>query len=132
MFYSLFYPKSDRVDPLSRCRTFEYPLDRGEGVSDQFDPRPCPWRAHWDPAGGGALPRVQGTAGHRSGLILLSPSLLVNAVLLITHSIQQARRLARRVAFLHQGKLIEQGETDVVLMKPTQAETKQFLDFSGI
>lgn len=54
------------------------------------------------------------------------------AVLLITHSIQQARRMARRVAFLHQGKLIEQGETDVVLMKPTQAETKQFLDFYGI
>ena len=54
------------------------------------------------------------------------------AVLLITHSIQQARRMARRVAFLHQGKLIEQGETDVVLSKPTQAETKQFLDFYGI
>lgn len=54
------------------------------------------------------------------------------AVLLITHSIQQARRMARRVAFLHQGKLIEQGETDVVLMKPTQAETKHFLDFYGI
>ena len=66
------------------------------------------------------------------GLILLSLSLLVNAMLLITHSIQQARRMARRVAFLHQGKLIEQGETDVVLMKPTQAETKQFLDFYGI
>ena len=62
----------------------------------------------------------------------MSPSLLVNAVLLSTHSIQQARRMARRVAFLHQGKLIEQGETDVVLMKPTQAETKQFLDFYGI
>ena len=54
------------------------------------------------------------------------------AVLLITHSIQQARRLARQVAFLHQGKLIEQGETDVVLSKPSQAETKQFLDFYGI
>lgn len=54
------------------------------------------------------------------------------AVLLITHSIQQARRMAQRVAFLHQGKLIEQGETDIVLTKPTQAETKQFLDFYGI
>ena len=54
------------------------------------------------------------------------------AVLLITHSIQQARRMARQVAFLHQGKLIEQGETDVVLSKPSQAETKQFLDFYGI
>ena len=54
------------------------------------------------------------------------------AVLLITHSIQQARRMARQVAFLHQGKLIERGETDVVLSKPSQAETKQFLDFYGI
>ena len=54
------------------------------------------------------------------------------AVLLITHSIQQARRMARQLAFLHQGKLIEQGETDVVLSKPSQAETKQFLDFYGI
>ena len=54
------------------------------------------------------------------------------AVLLITHSIQQARRMARQVAFLHQGKLIEQGETDLVLSKPSQAETKQFLDFYGI
>ena len=54
------------------------------------------------------------------------------AVLLITHSIQQARHMARQVAFLHQGKLIEQGETDVVLSKPSQAETKQFLDFYGI
>lgn len=54
------------------------------------------------------------------------------AVLLITHSIQQARRMARQVAFLHQGKLIEQGETDVVLSKPSQADTKQFLDFYGI
>ena len=54
------------------------------------------------------------------------------AVLLITHSIQQARRMARQVAFLHQGKLIEQGETDIVLSKPSQAETKQFLDFYGI
>ena len=53
------------------------------------------------------------------------------AVLLITHSIQQARRMARQVAFLHQGKLIEQGETDVVLSKPSQAETKLFLDFYG-
>ena len=54
------------------------------------------------------------------------------AVLLITHSIQQARRMARQVVFLHQGKLIEQGETDLVLSKPGQAETKQFLDFYGI
>ncbi len=54
------------------------------------------------------------------------------AVLLITHSIQQARRLARQVLFLQQGKLIEQGDTDTVLSKPARAETKQFLEFYGI
>ena len=54
------------------------------------------------------------------------------AVLLITHSIQQARRIAQRVVFLHRGELIEQGETNLVLSKPTRAETKQFLDFYGI
>ena len=54
------------------------------------------------------------------------------AVLLITHSIQQARRMARQVFFLHRGELIEQGKADIVLSKPSQAETKQFLDFYGI
>ena len=54
------------------------------------------------------------------------------AVLLITHSIQQARRVAKQVAFLHRGKLIEQGKADTVLSKPTEAETKQFLEFYGI
>ena len=54
------------------------------------------------------------------------------AVLLITHSIQQARRLARQVLFLQQGKLIEQGDTDTGLSKPARAETKQFLEFYGI
>ncbi len=54
------------------------------------------------------------------------------AVLLITHSIQQARRVAQQVAFLSRGELIELGETDIVLSKPTQTETKQFLEFYGI
>lgn len=54
------------------------------------------------------------------------------AVLLITHSIQQARRVAQQVAFLSRGELIELGETDLVLSKPTQTETKQFLEFYGI
>ena len=54
------------------------------------------------------------------------------AALLITHSIQQARRMARQVVFLHRGKLIELGKTELVLSTPTHAETKQFLDFYGI
>ena len=54
------------------------------------------------------------------------------AVLLITHSIQQARRAAQQVFFLHRGELIEQGETELILSQPRRAETKQFLDFYGI
>ena len=54
------------------------------------------------------------------------------AILLITHSIQQARRIADRVMVLHQGKLIEQGTAEQVLSSPTQEQTRQFLDFYGI
>ena len=54
------------------------------------------------------------------------------AVLLITHSIQQARRIAQQLLFLREGELIEQGETEPVLSAPTRAETKQFLEFYGI
>ena len=54
------------------------------------------------------------------------------AVLLITHSIQQARRIADRVIFLHQGELAEQGETETLLTRPQREETKEFLRFYGI
>ena len=54
------------------------------------------------------------------------------AVLLITHSIQQARRAADRILVLQNGELIEQGETEQVLSSPQQEQTKRFLDFYGI
>lgn len=53
-------------------------------------------------------------------------------VLLITHSIQQARRIAGRVIFLHQGELAEQGDTEALLTRPQREETKEFLRFYGI
>jgi len=53
------------------------------------------------------------------------------AVLLITHSIGQARRLSDRVIFLQGGKLIEQGETEKILTAPRCEETKRFLEFYG-
>ena len=53
-------------------------------------------------------------------------------LLLVTHSLQQARRIADEVLFFRKGKLVEQGSKDVVLFEPTQPETKQFLDFYGI
>lgn len=54
------------------------------------------------------------------------------SVLLITHSIQQARRLAEHILFLHGGELVEQGRTEQVLTAPIRDETKQFLEFYGI
>ena len=54
------------------------------------------------------------------------------AVLLITHSISQARRIADRVLFFHRGNLIEHGETEQILTAPIMGETKQFLDFYGV
>ncbi|MBR0160237.1 MAG: ATP-binding cassette domain-containing protein [Oscillospiraceae bacterium] len=54
------------------------------------------------------------------------------ALVLITHSVSQARRIADRVIVLHQGVLIEQGQTDQVLNTPNQEQTRQFLEFYGV
>ena len=54
------------------------------------------------------------------------------ALVLITHSISQARRIADRVIVLHQGSLIEQGESVQVLNKPEQEKTKRFLEFYAL
>ena len=54
------------------------------------------------------------------------------ALVLITHSISQARRISDRVLVLHQGELIEQGDSARVLTAPAQERTKRFLEFYGI
>ena len=54
------------------------------------------------------------------------------ALVLITHSISQARRIADRVIVLHQGQFIEQGQSVQVLSKPKQEKTKHFLEFYGL
>ena len=70
---------------------------------------------------------------------LLSENLIVNyvretgcALILVTHSLQQARRIADEVLYFHKGKLLESGQKEQVLRQPEEAETKQFLDFYGI
>ena len=52
-------------------------------------------------------------------------------LLLVTHSLQQAKRIADRVLYFHKGQLLEQGEKDVLLYKPQKPETRQFLEFYG-
>lgn len=54
------------------------------------------------------------------------------AVVLITHSLQQARRLAQQVLFLDAGKLVELGPAETVLNEPREEKTRQFLEFYGI
>jgi ABC-type multidrug transport system ATPase subunit len=54
------------------------------------------------------------------------------SLILVTHSLQQARRLADEVWYFHKGKLLEYGPKDRILTGPEKAETRQFLDFYGI
>jgi len=70
---------------------------------------------------------------------LLSEKLIVDyvretgcALILVTHSLQQARRIADEVLYFHKGKLLEHGPGTQVLETPGQPETKAFLDFYGI
>ena len=52
--------------------------------------------------------------------------------LLITHSIQQAHRIADYILYLQEGRLLEQGNAEQILSQPKEKGTKQFLDFYGI
>ena len=54
------------------------------------------------------------------------------ALVLVTHSLQQARRLADEVLYFHKGQLLESGPKEQVLFTPEQPETRQFLEFYGI
>ena len=53
-------------------------------------------------------------------------------LILVTHSLQQARRIADEVLYFHKGHLLESGPKETVLNTPIQPETRQFLDFYGI
>ena len=70
---------------------------------------------------------------------LLSEKLIVDyvketgcALILVTHSLQQARRIADQVWYFHRGKLLEAGPKEQVLNNPDRPETRQFLEFYGI
>ena len=54
------------------------------------------------------------------------------ALILVTHSLQQARRLADQVWYFHKGKLLEAGIAEAVLEQPNEPQTRQFLEFYGI
>ena len=79
------------------------------------------------------------TAAMAMETTLLSEKLIVEyvretgcALILVTHSLQQARRIADEVWYFHKGALLETGAKQRVLDTPERAETKQFLEFYGV
>ena len=70
---------------------------------------------------------------------LLSEKLITDYVeqtgcvlILVTHSLQQARRIAQEVLYFHKGQLWERGLKEQLLDAPAKGETRQFLEFYGI
>ena len=55
-----------------------------------------------------------------------------STLILITHSLRQAQRMADEVLFLDGGRLVERGKTDAMLHSPQQEATRMFLDFYGL
>jgi phosphate transport system ATP-binding protein len=49
------------------------------------------------------------------------------AIVIVTHNLQQARRIADRVAFMYLGDLVELGETEQVFNDPEQVQTREYI-----
>ena len=54
------------------------------------------------------------------------------SLILVTHSLQQARRTAQEVLYFHKGQLLESGSKEQVLDDPKQVPTRTFLEFYGV
>jgi phosphate transport system ATP-binding protein len=49
------------------------------------------------------------------------------AIVIVTHSMQQAARVSQRTAYFHMGELIEVGETDKVFTNPRHRLTEDYI-----
>ncbi len=49
------------------------------------------------------------------------------AIVIVTHSMQQAARVSQRTAFFHLGNLVEYGETDQIFTNPREEKTKDYI-----
>jgi phosphate transport system ATP-binding protein len=49
------------------------------------------------------------------------------AIVIVTHNLQQAMRVADHVAFMHLGELIEYGTSEQVFQRPTQQRTREYI-----
>ena len=54
------------------------------------------------------------------------------ALILVTHSLQQARRLAQEILFFSGGKIVEHGDKAALLDMPKTEELQKFLKFYGM
>jgi microcin C transport system ATP-binding protein len=50
------------------------------------------------------------------------------AILLITHDLTIVRRLAEKVAIMHRGEIVEQGDTKAIFQSPSHPYTKMLID----
>ena len=49
------------------------------------------------------------------------------AIVIVTHSMQQAARVSQRTAFFHLGKVIEYGATEQIFQNPREVRTKDYI-----
>ena len=49
------------------------------------------------------------------------------AIVIVTHSMQQAARVSQRTAFFHLGKMVEYGETSQMFTNPREERTKDYI-----
>jgi phosphate transport system ATP-binding protein len=49
------------------------------------------------------------------------------AIVIVTHSMQQAARVSQRTAFFHLGVMVEQGETPKIFTNPDDKRTQDYI-----
>ncbi len=49
------------------------------------------------------------------------------AIVIVTHSMQQAARVSQRTAFFHLGKVVEHGKTSDIFTNPREVKTKDYI-----
>jgi len=48
-------------------------------------------------------------------------------IVIVTHSMQQAARVSQSTAFFHLGRLVEQGETEIIFTNPSDRRTQDYI-----
>jgi phosphate transport system ATP-binding protein len=49
------------------------------------------------------------------------------AIVIVTHSMQQAARVSQKTAFFHLGKIVEYGDTETIFTNPREERTKDYI-----